>query len=122
MENIYKKIENELLSLSEADRYELLNKLRAEVDLIDEKLVKQLSDRTLCAVLIGRIKRSLELPTYDPAREKDISKKISNYLEEPLSQEALTRIYERIIDESRAIQKLEAEKGNIKISRLKNES
>lgn len=53
------------------------------------------------------------MPTYAPEREKEISKKINLYREDPLSNEALQRIYERIIDESRAIQREEAEKGNI---------
>ena len=113
MENIIKKIENELNSLSFAEREEILKKLRNEIDGIDRQIVPLLSKRTLFSVLIGRVKRSMNLPTYSPEREKEISKKISLYAEEPLSPEALLRIYERILDESRAIQREEKNKGNI---------
>ena len=113
MENIIKKIENELNSLSVSEKEEILKKLRNEIDGIDRQIVPLLSKRTLLSVLIGRVKRSMNLPTYSPEREKEISKKISLYAEEPLRPEALLRIYERILDESRAIQREEKNKGNI---------
>jgi len=113
MENILNKIENELNSLSTKEREEILKRLREEVDEIDKLIVPLLSKRTLYSVMIGRVKRAMNLPTYSPEREKEISKKINTYRNEPLSKEALLRIYERIIDESRAIQKEEANRGNI---------
>ncbi len=113
MDEIYNKIENELNNLTEQERLDILKKLRDEVDIIDKQVVKLVSKRTLMSVMIGRIKRSLKLPTYNPEREKEIAERIGSYVEEPLSKEALLRIYERIIDESRAIQREEAEKGNI---------
>lgn len=105
MENIVRKIQNELDSLSEEQREELLNKLRIDVDDIDRKLVELLNQRTKRAVLIGRLKKSLGQPTYNPKREKEIADKIKQYRTEPLTSESLIRIYERIIDESRSIQK-----------------
>jgi peptidoglycan lytic transglycosylase G len=113
MENIYKKIEEELNSLSEEERKEILNKLREEIDSIDKNLVSLISKRTLQSVMIGRVKRSLGMETYNPEREKQISQRIVKYIEEPLRDEALLRIYERILDESRAIQREELEKGNV---------
>jgi chorismate mutase len=113
MDNIYKRLEQDLHSLSAEERNDILNKLRNEVDSLDKQLVHILSKRTLHSVLIGRIKRSMGLPTYAPQREKDVAAKISSYVEEPLSREAVLRIYERILDESRAIQREEANKGNI---------
>lgn len=120
MENIYKKIEKELDTLSEKERKEILGKLREEIDVIDKEIAALLNKRTLHSVLIGRVKRSLGLPTYSPEREKQISKRISSFAEEPLRAESLLRIYERIIDESRAIQREEKNKGNIfKVSTTK---
>ena len=113
MDNIYKKVETELESLTPDERLELLKKLRDGIDEIDEQVVKLLSKRTLHSVLIGRIKRTLNMPTYNPEREKEISKRIASYREDPLNEEGLLRIYERILDESRAIQHEEKEKGNI---------
>ncbi len=113
MENLIKKIENELNSLSKVEREEILKRLRNEIDDIDKQIVPLLSKRTLISVLIGRVKRSMNLATYSPEREKEISKRISQYAEEPLRPEALLRIYERILDESRAIQREEKNKGNV---------
>jgi len=113
MQDIINKIENELNNLSKKEREDILSRLRKEVDSLDSHIVPLLCRRTLFSVLIGRIKRSLKMPTYAPEREKEISKKINLYREDPLSSEALQRIYERIIDESRAIQREESEKGNI---------
>jgi len=113
MENIISKIKNELESLSIEERKEILLKLRDNVDDIDKELVHLISKRTLHSVLIGRVKRSMNLATYNPQREKEISERISSFVEEPLSKEALLRIYERILDESRAIQHEELNKGNI---------
>ncbi|GAB6283218.1 MAG: hypothetical protein STSR0008_19770 [Ignavibacterium sp.] len=122
MDNIFEKLKDDLgipLSrigkLSKEEREKILIQLRDEVDLIDKEIVKLLSKRTLHSILIGRIKRSLGLPTYSPEREKDVSEKISSYVEEPLKKEAILRIYERILDESRAIQKEEKDKGNINL-------
>lgn len=59
--------------------------------------------------------------TYSPERERDIIQKISLDAEEPLHPEVIKRIYERIIDESRAIQKEESEKGEIyKVKKVKS--
>lgn len=115
MDNINEKLKDDLSKLSKEERERILIQLRDEVDLIDKEIVKLLSKRTLHSILIGRIKRSLGLPTYSPEREKDVSEKISSYVEEPLKKEAILRIYERILDESRAIQKEEKDKGNINL-------
>ena len=111
MDKIKKVIENELNSLTREEKEALLIQLRDEIDEYDKSIVALLNKRTLNALLIGRIKRALNLPTYSPEREKDISEKINSYLEEPLTTPALQRIYERIIDEARALQKEEIIKG-----------
>ncbi|MFA4923092.1 MAG: endolytic transglycosylase MltG [Ignavibacteriaceae bacterium] len=113
MENVYKKVENELQTLSVEEKEELLNKLRSGVDAIDKELVSLLSKRTKHSIMIGRIKHSIGLATYAPEREKFINQRIGTYAEEPLRKEAVMRIYERILDESRAIQREEATKGNL---------
>ncbi|RPI75453.1 MAG: chorismate mutase [Ignavibacteriales bacterium] len=109
MDNLKKSLEEKLNSLNKEDAEKLLNDLRDEIDKLDKSIVQLLNKRTLYAVFIGKIKNELSIPTYSPEREKDISEKIKSYLEEPLTKSALQRIYERIIDESRAIQKNDGE-------------
>lgn len=82
----------------------LLSELRNEVDNLDGKLVKMLNDRTEFAIKIANVKKEMGLPIYTPERERDIMIKISNMNKGPLSDESLQRIYERLLDESRATQ------------------
>ncbi|MBA4250324.1 MAG: chorismate mutase [Chlorobiaceae bacterium] len=110
MDSIYKKINEELNSLSDIEREEILNRLRNEIDLLDEQIVALLSRRTFHSVLIGRVKKSLGISTYSPEREKDVATRVKKNKIEPLTDVAITRIYERILDESRAIQRAEAKK------------
>jgi len=117
MDNLDKILEDGLSSLTKQEAEKLLNDLRDEIDKLDKSVVQLINKRTLFAVYIGRVKGELGLPSYSPEREKEISEKINSYLEEPLTKSALQRIYERIIDESRAIQNVEGKKG--KISRLR---
>jgi chorismate mutase len=111
MNNLEKILKNGIDSLTPKDAENLLNELREEIDQLDKSIVQLLNKRTLFAVYIGRVKGELGMPSYSPEREKEISEKINSYLEEPLTKSALQRIYERIIDESRAIQKEEGKKG-----------
>jgi len=107
MDNLEKILDGKLNSLNQSEAEKLLIELRDEIDKLDKSIVQLLNKRTLYAVYIGRVKGELGLPSYSPEREKEISEKINSYLEEPLTKQALQRIYERIIDESRAIQKEE---------------
>ena len=79
MDKLKKVIKNELESLTYKEKLSLLDELREEIDKYDKEIVKFLNKRTLNAVLIGRVKRALNLPTYSPEREKDISEKINSY-------------------------------------------
>ncbi|MCX6149925.1 MAG: chorismate mutase [Ignavibacteriales bacterium] len=97
-------------SLTVVEKEVLLNKLRKKVDFIDRILVYILNRRTKIAILIGRIKLSLNLPTYAPEREKDVMAKVYKHNNGPLTEESLERIYERILDQSRATQKSESPK------------
>jgi len=110
MDNLKKFLEEMLLSLTKPEAEKLLIELRDEINSLDKSIVQLLNKRTLYAVYIGRVKGELGLPSYSPEREKEISEKINSYLEEPLTKAALQRIYERIVDESRAIQKEEGQR------------
>lgn len=104
-----KKINTKYLEkLTVAERNSFLKKLRKRVDFLDRVLVYVLNKRTKYSVNIGIIKTSLNQPTYVPERERDILKKITGYNKGPLSNESLERIYERLLDQSRATQKSES--------------
>ena len=85
--------------------------LRAEIDQIDEVLVRLLDSRARCAYAIGRVKRAEGRPVYEPAREASVLahvRDVNHTLGGPLDDEAIVRLFERVIDEARRIQRLEA--------------
>ncbi|MGH9392649.1 MAG: chorismate mutase [Terriglobales bacterium] len=83
---------------------------RDQIDAIDRELVALLSRRCGCAREIGRLKRALALPVYEPNREAIVLANITaanHALGGSLDDAALRRLFERIIDEMRALQKQE---------------
>ncbi len=86
----------------------LLAECRVKIDNIDRQLVELLNRRTLIVEDIGRAKSSAGLPIYEPRREDDVYRNILSQNKGPLTADALRRIYERIIDEMRSLQKMRA--------------
>lgn len=82
---------------------------RARIDVIDGQLMGLLNSRSACAVEIGRVKRRLGLPVYSPEREAAILERVSRENPGPLDSTAVRRVFERIIDESRRLERLAAE-------------
>lgn len=85
--------------------------LREEIDRIDEVIVRLLDRRARCAYAVGRIKKAEGRPIYEPEREKAVIarvKAVNATLGGPLDEQAIGRLYERIIDEARRIQRIEA--------------
>jgi chorismate mutase len=76
------------------------------MDQIDAQLVGLLNSRSACAVEIGRIKKKLGLPLYSPEREAGVLEGVARVNPGPLDQLALRRVFERIIDESRRLERL----------------
>lgn len=82
-----------------------LAECRRQIDAVDLKLLALLNERTRIVEEIGRIKQDLALPIYEPKREDQVFLNVTSNNEGPLSAEALKRIFERIIDEMRNIQR-----------------
>jgi chorismate mutase len=85
---------------------------RKEIDIIDEQLLKLLNERSKCAIELGRIKRELGLAIYSPEREKQVIQRVTMLNDGPLDAEAVRRLFERIIDESRSIERVIIEREN----------
>ncbi|HYP25092.1 MAG TPA: chorismate mutase [Blastocatellia bacterium] len=83
---------------------------RKEIDGIDERLVELLNARSRCAIEIGRIKRKSGLPVYSPSREAQVIQNVISASTGPLEPDALRRLFERIIDESRRIERVVVDK------------
>ena len=85
---------------------------RARVDEMDRKIVDLLNRRTSVVEEIGRIKKEAALAIYEPNREVMVFENIKSHNHGPLSPDSLQRIFERIIDEMRRIQKERMEQGS----------
>jgi chorismate mutase len=83
---------------------------RDEIDRIDEQLVRLLNERSQCAIEIGRIKRDAGLAIYSPSREKQVIEHVTSVNGGPLDADAMRRLFERIIDESRSIERVTMER------------
>src|SRR5579859_4131573 len=80
---------------------------RKKIDEVDRKLVALLSERARAVVEIGKLKRNTSMPIYEPDRERIVFANVQEANPGPLPGRDLVRIYERIIDVMRNVQKEE---------------
>ncbi len=83
-----------------------LDEFRILIDDVDRRIVDLLNERTRVVEEIGRVKKHAALPIYEPKREEQVFANITGHNHGPLSPEAVRRIFERIIDEMRTIQRV----------------
>jgi chorismate mutase len=83
---------------------ERLAECRILIDAVDLKLLALLNERTRIVEEIGRVKQNLTLPIYEPKREEQVLGNITSHNSWPLTNDAVKRVFERIIDEMRTIQ------------------
>jgi len=96
-----------------------LDDLRRDIDRVDEVLVRLLNERARCVCEIGRLKKAQGIEIYQPDREKEVLRHVLDVAcEGPLGPEAIGRLFERIIDEARRLERRvvhEAVDGDLKI-------
>lgn len=83
-----------------------LDDLRKRIDLLDESLVRLLNARAACALEIGRLKREMGLPIYQPSRETEVLAHVQSLNNGPLDDQVIKRLFERIIDEARHLERI----------------
>ncbi len=79
---------------------------RKKIDAIDDQLLVLLNERANCSIEIGWIKRALNMEIYVPSREVQILYRMSSANRGPLREASIRRLFERIIDESRATERV----------------
>jgi chorismate mutase len=77
---------------------------RGQIDELDRQLVRLINERAKCALAIGRLKKNLTMPVYEPDRERIIFENIGHNNAGPLTNMQLRQIYERLVDVMRQIQ------------------
>ena len=84
---------------------------RKRIDEIDQQLLKLLNERSRCAVEIGHIKKKARLPAWHPEREMEILSNVAKANRGPLDDAAIRRLFERIIDEARSLERHAMDSG-----------
>ena len=79
---------------------------RREIDEIDRRLVELLNERSQCVVEIGRIKQASGEALYQPDREKQVLDGVARANPGPLPDAAIRRLFERILDEARSVERV----------------
>jgi chorismate mutase len=70
-----------------------------------------LNRRAGCALAIGELKRTLGLEIYQPDREREVLLHVRGVNPGPLDADAIARLFERIIDEARRLERI-AQRGS----------
>ncbi len=78
---------------------------RRKIDEIDRRLVELLNERSRCVVEIGRIKQVSGDALYQPDREKQVLDGVALANPGPLPDAAIRRLFERILDEARSVER-----------------
>lgn len=81
-----------------------LEEWRRHIDAIDDQLLKLLNKRVQLVLQIGQEKRARQLPIYAPEREAHIIERLLASNPGPLDEQAVRRIFESILGESRRLQ------------------
>src|SRR6516164_4986359 len=85
---------------------------RRRMDEIDKKLVELLNERSQCALEVGKLKQAAGMPIYQPSRENEVLANAARNNKGPLSDAAIRRLFERIIDEARSAERVAMHGGS----------
>ena len=91
-----------------------LTRCRVRIDEIDLRLLELLNQRTAIVEEIGRIKEEMRMAIYEPKREEQVFANVLEHNAGPLPPDAVKRIFERIIDEMRTVQKMKMKRARAK--------
>ncbi|HEY2646491.1 MAG TPA: chorismate mutase [Candidatus Acidoferrales bacterium] len=87
---------------------------RRKIDEVDRRLVELLNERSRCVVEIGRIKQASGDALYQPDREKQVLDGVVQANPGPLPDAAIRRLFERILDEARSVERVVMHGGDTK--------
>ena len=90
-----------------------LSDWRRKIDEIDRQLVELLNQRSKCALEIGKLKQAENLPLYQPEREREVLQNAERINGGPLTDAAIRRLFERIIDEARSAERQAMHQGDV---------
>jgi chorismate mutase/prephenate dehydratase len=80
-----------------------LAEIRAEIDRVDDEILRLLDERARLAAAAGAVKRAAGVPIHDPGREREIVERAKARTAGPLAAKAVGAIFEKIVEEARAM-------------------
>ena len=83
-----------------------IDDLRQRIDWLDEQIVRLLTARAECALQVGHLKKRLGMDIYQPGREIEVLGNVLRLNTGPLDDGAIRRLFERVIDEARRLERL----------------
>lgn len=105
VENLLERCESDLPNVPDDPTEADMDPWRERIDVLDRALLQIMNERVKCANVIGAIKKKLGMPVYVPSREEDVLRNAIRGNGGPLSDEAVRRLFERIIDETRSLER-----------------
>lgn len=108
--------------MTQEDAQEALDVLRTAIDEVDLKLLALFNERANVAGQIGDIKRAASLPIYEPKREELVFKNVIENNRGPLPADAIRRLYERIVDEMRTLQRERMKRAQAEVEATQSET
>lgn len=77
---------------------------RIRIDELNEELIALLNKRASYATEIGKIKKEMDLPVLDQAREDAVLEKVAALTKGPLSPDSIKEIFRTIMAETRKVE------------------
>jgi chorismate mutase/prephenate dehydratase len=84
---------------------ERLRKVREAIDSIDRDLVAQLNERARLVAEVGRIKQDFGAPVFQPEREAEVLRRVTQANGGPLPDASIEAIYREIMSAARSMQR-----------------
>jgi chorismate mutase-like protein len=96
--------------MTREDALAALADCRRRIDSVDLQILTLLNERTRIVETIGKVKMEQSMPVYEPRREDEVFRNVVENNPGPLPADAVRRIFERVIDEMRTLQKMRMQK------------
>ena len=80
-----------------------LSELRNQIDSIDKELVRLFAERMQCSAQVAEYKRSINMPVFDPVRERALLKRVGEMMPDGMDEYAIS-LYSVILELSRSSQ------------------
>lgn len=81
-----------------------VQRLRAEIDRIDQEVLRVLAERARVVLRIGERKKVVGLSIHDPGREQELLDRLVGQATDPLDRELVLAVFRTIVTECRRLE------------------